>query len=179
MKVKIMPLLRSLPENATLADLRSRHSELFELMRPYAQQLMRGPSPLSPGEREMIAAYVSGTNSCRFCFGAHSRTAQGFGIDENLFSALMDNIDTAPIDPKLKPILNYVGKLTQTPSRMTPADAEAVYGAGWDEEALVHAIAVCAYFNQMNRLVEGAGIVGTPDDYAKSAERLVARGYQP
>ncbi len=174
-----MPLLRSLPENATLADLRSRDTELFELMRPYAQRLMRGPSPLTPGERELIAAYVSGTNSCRFCFGAHSRTAQGFGIDENLFSSLMDNIATAPMDPKLKPILDYVGKLTQTPSRMTKADAEAVYDAGWEEEALIHAIAVCAYFNQMNRLVEGAGIVGTPEDYVKNAERLVTRGYQP
>jgi uncharacterized peroxidase-related enzyme len=174
-----MPILPSLPENATLGDLRSRHSELFGHMRPYAQQLMRGPSPLSPGERELIAAYVSGTNACQYCYGAHSRTAQGFGIDEKLFLALMENIDTAPINTKLKPILKYARKLTQTPSRMTRADAEAVYGAGWNEEALVHAIAVCAYFNQMNRLVQGAGIVGTTDDYAKSAERLVARGYQP
>lgn len=174
-----MPYLRSLPQNATLADLRGRYADLFEPMRPYAQRLMRGPSPLSPAERELIAAYVSGINTCRFCYGTHSITAQGFGIDENVFSALMENPDAAPVDPRLKPILKYVRKLTQTPSRMTQGDADAVTAAGWDEEALVHAIAICAYFNQMNRLVEGAGIVGTADDYAKNAERLVARGYQP
>jgi hypothetical protein len=38
-----------------------------------------------------------------------------------------------------------------------------VYDAGWNDEALLHAIAVCAYFNNMNRLVEGAGIVGTTE----------------
>jgi hypothetical protein len=60
---------------------------------------------------------------------------------------------------------------------MTEADAAAVYDAGWSDQALIHAIAVCAYFNNMNRLVEGAGIVGTQDDYSRGAERLVAEGY--
>jgi hypothetical protein len=30
----------------------------------------------------------------------------------------------------------------------------------------------------MNRLVDGAGIVGTAEDYAKSAARLIAQGYR-
>jgi hypothetical protein len=34
---------------------------------------------------------------------------------------------------------------------MTPAEAVAVYDAGWSDEALLHSIAVCAYFNNMNR----------------------------
>jgi hypothetical protein len=89
----------------------------------------------------------------------------------------LDDIEVAPIDGRLKPILRYVRKLTETPSRMTAADAAAVYDAGWNDEALLHAIAVCAYFNNMNRLVEGAGIVGTSEDYAMAARRLVEHGY--
>lgn len=132
---------------------------------------------MTPGERELIAAYVSGTNSCRFCHGTHSRVAQAFGIDENVIERMLDDVELAPVPDRLKPILRYVRKLTETPSRMTEADAAAVYDAGWSDQGLIHAIAVCAYFNNMNRLVEGAGIVGTQADYSAGAERLVAEGY--
>lgn len=33
--------------------------------------LLRGPHPLSPGERELIAAYVSSLNDCRYCHTIH------------------------------------------------------------------------------------------------------------
>jgi uncharacterized peroxidase-related enzyme len=172
-----MALLRSVPENATLADLRRTYADLLEKLRPYGHRLMRGPSPLTPGERELIAAFVSSVNSCRYCHGTHSLVARAFGVDEALLAKSLDNIDVAPVNARLKPILRYVRKLTETPSRMTAADAAAVYDAGWSDEALLHAIAVCAYFNNMNRLVEGAGIVGTSEDYAVAAQRLVAHGY--
>ena len=48
-----MALLRSLPEKATLADLRRTYADLLEKLRPYGHRLMRGPSPLTPGEREL------------------------------------------------------------------------------------------------------------------------------
>lgn len=173
-----MPRIRSLPEKPTLADLRAKYSGLFDLLRPYGQQLMRGPSPFTPGERELIAAYTSATNACRYCHGVHRLVAEGFGIDEAVLDKLWSDIGSAPVDERMKPVLHYVRKLTETPSRVSDADADAVYAAGWSDEALVHAIAVCAYFNQMNRLVEGAGIVGSPESYAANAEALVARGYQ-
>jgi uncharacterized peroxidase-related enzyme len=172
-----MALLRSLPEHATLADLRRTYADLLEKLRPYGHRLMRGPSPLTPGQRELIAAFVSGVNSCRYCHGAHSLVARSFGIEEAVLITSLANIEMAPVDARLKPILRYVRKLTETPSRMTPGDAAAVYDAGWNDEALLHAIAVCAYFNNMNRLVEGAGIVGTAEEYAVAAQRLVEHGY--
>jgi hypothetical protein len=120
---------------------------------------------------------VSGVNSCRYCHGAHSLVARAFGVDEAVLTKSLDDIEIAAIDARLKPILRYVRKLTEMPSRMTAAESAAVYDAGWDDEALLHAIAVCAYFNNMNRLVEGAGIVGTSEEYANAAQRLVKHGY--
>ena len=158
-----MPLLRSLPEKATLAHLRSTYADLLEKLHPYGHRLMRGPSPLTPGQRELIAAFVSGVNRCRYCHGAHSPVARAFGVAETVLAASLDNVDMAPINARLKSILRYVRKLTETPSRMTAADADAVYEAGWNDEALLHAVAVCAYFNNINRLVDGAGIVGTAE----------------
>jgi len=172
-----MTLLRSLPPNATLLDLRRTYADLLEKLRPYGHRLMRGRSPLSPGERELIAAFVSGVNSCRYCHGAHSLVAHAFGMDETVLAAALENLDAAPVEDRLKPLLRYVRKLTETPSRMTGADADAVYSAGWSDEALLHAIAVCAYFNNMNRLVEGAGIVGSQNDYATAAQNLFKDGY--
>ncbi len=32
----------------------------------FTQEVMRGPSPLSPGERELIAAFTSRRNRCPF-----------------------------------------------------------------------------------------------------------------
>jgi uncharacterized peroxidase-related enzyme len=146
-------------------------------LRPYGHRLMRGPSPLTPGERELIAAFMSGVNSCRYCHGARSLVARAFGVGEAVLAKSLDDIEVAPIDARLKPILRYVRKLTETPSRMTTADAAAVYDAGWSDEALLHAIAVCAYFNNMNRLVEGAGILGSSEEYAIAAQKLVKHGY--
>ena len=37
--------------------------------------LLRGPSTLTRGERELIAAYVSALNDCRYCSSSHSACA--------------------------------------------------------------------------------------------------------
>jgi len=52
--------------------------------------------------------------------------ARAFGVDEAVLAASLDNADVAPIDVRLKPILRYVRKLTETPSQMTAADAAAI-----------------------------------------------------
>ena len=58
----------------------------------------------------------------------------------------------------LKPVFAYLRKLTLTPSRMVAADAEAVFAAGWTEEALYHAASVCAMFCCDNRIIQGLGL---------------------
>jgi AhpD family alkylhydroperoxidase len=40
---------------------------------------LRNPSGLVPGDKELIAAYVSGLNACQYCYGVHSETARAFG----------------------------------------------------------------------------------------------------
>lgn len=37
-----------------------------DFLAEYTQRVMRGPSPLSPGERELIAAFTSQRNQCLF-----------------------------------------------------------------------------------------------------------------
>lgn len=135
-------------------------------------RVMCDASPLTVAERELIAAYVSGLNACAYCHGAHRIAAEAFGVDGELVEALIENPGAA--GPRLQPLLAYVGKLTRTPSRIVPEDAETVFAAGWPEQALFDAISVCALFNYMNRIVDGSGMKADPltmSDADKAARR--------
>jgi len=173
-----MPYLPSLPPDAALLDVFEAFPDAARPLLDYHEVLLRGPSPLSVAERELIAAYVSGLNGCQYCQGVHTATAEAFGIAEGTLRELLDDLGNGPVHERMKPILGYVRKLTLTPSRITQADAESVLKAGWDERALHDAVSVCALFNLMNRLVDGLGISATPGYFAVSAHRLAEGGYR-
>lgn len=104
---------------------------------------MRGESPLSQAERELIAAYVSGLNACNYCFGVHGTTALAFGIEEGLLASLLADPATAAIDERMRALSGYVARVTKEPARVSPAGAQRVLDAGWDEQALHDAVSVC------------------------------------
>jgi uncharacterized peroxidase-related enzyme len=172
-----MSYLKSLPNDTSLLELFKTFPDTVRPLLEYHQLVMRGPSAFTPAERELMAAYVSGVNACNYCVGVHTVTAQQFGVPEGLLTALLQDLDTAPIEPRMRPVLRYLGKLTGTPSRMTDADAEAVYAAGWDEQALHSAVLVCALFNLMNRMVDGLGVHAEESYLALSGHRLHEGGY--
>lgn len=173
-----MPVFPSIEGEPALDKVFRRFPHTVLPLLEYHDRLLRDPSPLTVAERELIAAYVSGLNSCTYCHGAHVVAARAFGIDPELFDGLIADLETSRIDDRLKPILAYVGKLTRTPSMMTEADAARVYAAGWDEQALFDAVSVCALFNFMNRIVEGSGIKSNPleADQAELDARMARMG---
>jgi uncharacterized peroxidase-related enzyme len=169
--------LNSFPDDAVLMDVFKRYPETSRPLLDYHEVVMRGPSPFSVAERELIAAYVSGVNSCGYCHGVHTATAEACGIAEGAVPAAVADLDTAPVPENLRPVLRYVGKLTRSPAAISRADADEVFAAGWDEHALHSAVMVCALFNFMNRMVEGHGITAGPEYYATSGTRLKDVGY--
>lgn len=173
-----MPVFPSLDGEPALDKIFRRFPHTVIPLLEYHDRLLRDRSPLTVAERELIAAYVSGINSCTFCHGAHVVAARAYGIDPDVFEGLMADLETSAVDDKLKPLLAYVGKLTRTPAMMTQADADRVYAAGWEEQALFDAVSVCALFNFMNRIVEGSGIKSNPleADQAELDARLKRMG---
>lgn len=168
-----MAHLPSLPQSAHLSDLFARHPNAVEHLMRFTDDVLRSEGALSVGEREMIAAFVSGLNACKFCFDSHLVYARLFGTDEGLVESLLVDIDNSCTDEVMKPLLKYVKKLNTLPSKIVKADADAVFAAGWSEEALFEAIKVCGLFNMMNRIVEGAGV---DFDYDVEPERHPANG---
>jgi len=172
-----MTYLPSLPGDAKLPDVFRAFPGTARHLIDYHEVLMRGESPLSEAQRELIAAYVSGLNACHYCYGVHQTTAQAFGVDENLLASLLDDMDTVDIEDRMRPLLRYVRKLTTEQGRVTPADAQDVLDAGWDEAALHDAVSVCALFNFMNRFVNGLGVTAEQDYFDLSGNRLADHGY--
>ncbi len=172
-----MTYLPSLPPGAVLLDVFRARPEIYRALLDFHQALLRGPSPLSVADRELIAAYVSGLNACGYCHGVHQATARAFGVPEGTLTALLADVDSAPVAELMKPLLRYVAKLTLAPAQITPADAQAVLDAGWEEQALHDAVAVCGLFSLMNRLVDGLGITAGEDYFADAAGRLADAGY--
>ncbi|MGH1480355.1 MAG: carboxymuconolactone decarboxylase family protein [Geminicoccales bacterium] len=147
-----------MPPSPRLADVFKTFPDQVLPLLAYHDALLRAEGPIEVGDRELIAAYVSGLNACNFCFEGHKVFARALGIPDGVIDALMTDIDSAPVDDKLKPILSYVKKLNELPTRLGQADAKAVYDAGWSERALYDAIQIAALFNMMNRIVEGTGV---------------------
>lgn len=161
----------SLPEQPHLADVLKRFSKGVWPLMAFHDTILRDNSELTAGERELIAAYTSGLNACNFCHGSHRMIAEIHGIDPEVFESLAIDPARAGLEEKWLPLLAYVRKLTEAPARLTDADAQVVFAAGWSEDALYDAIIVCAAFNMMNRIVEGCGVVPTADGRAASRER--------
>lgn len=174
-----MTLPSGLPKNASLIDVFKTYPETSRPLLEFHEILLRGPSPFTEAQREMIAAFVSALNGCRYCRAIHTATAERLGAPREVMDKLVDDIDAAPIEDRMKPVLRYARKLTRDPAGLSESDVEAVFDAGWDHLALYHLVAVTALFNFMNRLVEGLGIVPNPAYVTSAAERLSTRGYKP
>lgn len=172
-----MPFFPSFPDDANPRTIFALAPDRYHHWHEFSEKLMRGDSPFTMAERELIAGFVSGVNACQFCHGVHSQMAIAMGFADDTFATLMDDVDAADVDDKIKPVLKYVKKLTLTPSRMLQTDAEAVFAAGWDERALHDAIAVCAMFNFMNRMLEGHGVHGDPATFAERGRLKAKKGY--
>ena len=73
-----MPRLRSLPEQPVMRDLYKSQPATCKPLGELTEVAMRGPSPFTQGQRELIAAYVSGLNACTYCHATLWRIGHRF-----------------------------------------------------------------------------------------------------
>lgn len=173
-----MPFFPTLPDNAGPPNLFKRYPAIYRPWAETSQALMNGESPLSEGLRELLLAYAAGLNGCEFVCGAHAEVAYAWGIEPGLVEHLLEDPGTTLPDLRWAPLLAYVRKLCLTPKSLNQADADAVFAAGWDEQALHDAIAVAARAAFMQRLVEGHGFHPPSQEVAREhARKRVEQGY--
>jgi len=147
-------------------------------MQAVTQEAMRGPSPWSVGDRELMAAFVAKTNQCEFCAKAHAAVAQRAYRDGKAVSALLSDFDIASIEQPLRATLLMLGKLTRNHA-VDADDMRAVLAAGASPRQIEDAIAVCFSFNVIGRLADAFGFfVPGPEAFEAGAKYLLARGYR-
>jgi alkylhydroperoxidase family enzyme len=98
--------------------------------------------------------------------------------DRELVDAVLADFRTAPLDARNKALFELLEAVNRESNQITREHIERARAAGWSDEALYDAIAVCALFNFYNMWIDATGVHDMPASaYAKSGERLATRGY--
>jgi uncharacterized peroxidase-related enzyme len=118
---------------------------------------MRGPSPWSPGERELLAAFVSRLNRCPYCVGVHTGTAT-LGLEMPVTVDMLDHRQQQDgFSPQLRAAFALLERVVTNPGAVTAGDVEETRKAGVTDDAIVDALYVAFVFNLVNRLANAFG----------------------
>jgi uncharacterized peroxidase-related enzyme len=149
-------------------------------MRALAELLLRGPSTLSAGERELIATYVSAQNDCYFCQTSHgAAAAHHLGGNEQLVLDVKRSYETATISDKLKALLAIAGKVQKGGKNVLPEDIELARTHGATDIEIHDTVLITAAFCMYNRYVDGLATWAPQDPvlYRQMGAQMAEQGY--
>ena len=172
-----IPLEDHLPGITGLLEYRK---DTAQPIRELTQFLLRGPSTLTEGERELIATVVSNGNKCRFCTTAHTAAADLLLGDTETSKKVKENILTAPVSEKMKALLTIASMVRESGKSVTPEAIEKAKAEGATDIEIHDTVLIAALFCMYNRYVDGLATVTPtdPDFYKNLGERLVNNGYR-
>jgi uncharacterized peroxidase-related enzyme len=157
-----------LPPLPGIAGLLAGFPETAGPLNTLAEALLRGPSPLSPAQRESIAAYVSRRNECAFCARTHGAVARQLNGNE-----------PAESGPLMEALLAVADRVRIGGHEVTAQDIERARAAGADDRMIHDTVLIAAAFSMFNRYVDGLDAL-TPEEpalYERHAGFLAAHGY--
>jgi uncharacterized peroxidase-related enzyme len=135
---------------------------------------------LARWERELIAAYVSFRNDCRFCYLSHKAFARELAEPDE--QAAIDRFFVSDDDSEFRPVLKKLLSVAEAARKKedTEAAIDAARQAGADDSVIHDTVLISAAFCMFNRYVDGLGTECPPenDPHFFAAARHVARhGY--
>jgi uncharacterized peroxidase-related enzyme len=153
--------------------------ETSKPMRQLAHILLHEPNSLTPGERELIATYVSSRNNCHFCQSSHGAAAACHLGDASVVAQVKADFLSAPISDKLKALLAIAGKVQQDGKLVTAGDVQAARNQGATDLEIHDTVLIAAAFCMYNRYVDGLGTwqPSDPAMYAQMGRHLASEGY--
>jgi uncharacterized peroxidase-related enzyme len=154
------------------------HKDFFgRPMGAWTQAAMRGPSPWSVAERELMACMVAKWNACAFCVSAHGAIAAK-EMQRPAVDATVSDFRTAPISGNLKSALAFLEVMMLRPRELKAEHAKAALSAGVSPQALTDAIAVGTLFSIVTRYADALDFaMPTPQEFERAANMLLKRGY--
>jgi uncharacterized peroxidase-related enzyme len=155
-------------------------AETAQPMADLANILLHAPNSLSAGDRELIAAFVSSLNDCRYCLDSHAAIASWhFGNDEGFVKSVIADPGTAVISDKLKALLNIAARVQQSGSLVRDVDIERARQQGATDVEIHDTVLIAAAFCMFNRYVDGlaAGNLVDPTSRRERARLVAEHGY--
>jgi uncharacterized peroxidase-related enzyme len=89
---------------------------------------------------------------------SHSEFLRRVSLDEELTAALRRDYTQAPLSDQDRAMLDYVAKLTQNASRITPEDLDRLRQVGFDDRGILQINLIASWFNYINRVADGLGV---------------------
>lgn len=154
--------------------------ETSKPMNELAEVLLHNPHTLTPGERELIAAYVSSQNDCDYCQKIHGAIAAAhLNENEDLVQQVKRDFEHAGISDKLKALLVIAGKVQKGGKQVTSEDVERARAQGATDLEIHDTVLIAAAFCMYNRYVDGLATFAPqdPDFYRQRGHKVAAEGY--
>ncbi|MFZ0746039.1 MAG: peroxidase-related enzyme [Terracidiphilus sp.] len=145
-----------------------------------AEVLLHAPNSLTPGERELIATYVSSANDCYFCQTVHGAIAAAhLNGDEEIVRSVKSDFMCANISAKLKTLLVIAGKVQKGGKHVTSQDVETARAQGATDIEIHDTVLIAAAFCMYNRYVDGLATWQPVDDdlYRQRGKKTAREGY--
>lgn len=174
-----MPYIRLEEHLPGITGLLEYRKDSAQPIRELTQFLLRGPSTLTEGERELIATIVSHRNECTFCVTAHTAAADLLLGEKDTTAKMKQDIATTPVSDKMKALLTIAAQVQQSGKSVTPQSIAAAKEKGATDIEIHDTVLIAALFCLYNRYVDGlATALPEKSDYFDSlATRLVNHGY--
>lgn len=171
-----IPLEEHLPGITGLLEYRK---DSAQPIRELTQLLLRGPSSLTEGERELIATIVSHSNECMFCSTAHTAAADKLLGQCTTTEAVKHDIESAPVSEKMKALLIIAKQVQKSGKAVTTQSIQRAKNAGATDIEIHDTVLIAALFCLYNRYVDGLAtrLPDAADYYDTLAQRLVSNGY--
>lgn len=143
-------------ERGAVANVYQIHSLLPETMLGHEElymSLLYGSQGLGRAERELVAVVVSAENDCAYCVQHHSDALNRYWDDRERVEALAEDPESADLDRRQEALVGWARQVTHQPHDAGEIQVGMMREAGLDDEEILDATLVAAYFNFANRIV--------------------------
>jgi uncharacterized peroxidase-related enzyme len=163
-----------------IRGLMSFRPETAVVLNKLVDVLLRDNQGLSPGEREIIATYVSYLNDCYYCQTTHGSVAEAhFGGDQTLIQEIKSDFQKAAISDKLKKLLIIAAQVQKSGKSVTDQAIQDAKSTGASDLEIHDTVLIAAAFCMFNRYVDGLATWSHNDMdlFRKRGAQVAREGY--
>lgn len=132
----------------------SAMSAFFE----YLSSFKTGSTSLPQELKFMIGILVARLNACPYCIDANMVGLSFSGMPEERIRAVAKDYRKADLDARTVELLKFVGKLTESSSKITNADIDWLRKLGWSDQQIIEATVVASFENALSRIANALGV---------------------